>query len=259
MITSTLKAQEIPYGNNPDAGNYFDAGGVKLYYEIYGEGDPILMLHGGIYGYISEFSGLIDSLSVNYKVICLATRGHGKSYIGNEPFTYQQRAEDAYKLLQHLKIDSSIVLGFSDGAFTGLKMAALYPNMVKKLIVIGVGDLPKDRQDEKSSYNSKDLLEEYGEYFKSLLALMPEPERWNESLEYGNHLYNHDYMSRETHSKIKCPVLLMNGEYDSIDRLVECYKNIPNAKLAVIPGCGHVVFWCNFRASWLFIEEFLNI
>ena len=260
FITSMTGAQEIPYGNNPDAGNYFDAGGVKLYYEIYGDGQPILMLHGGVFGYIDELSGLIDKLSVNYKVICLATRGHGKSYIGNETFTYRQRAEDAYKLLQHLKIDSSIVLGFSDGATSALKMASIYPNTVKKVIAMGVGDSPKgDSLNEY--YTSENLLANYNEHFTKLLSIMPEPERWNISLEYANHLYNEDYVSIETFSKIKCPVLLMNGENDvffTIDDLVKCYKSIPNARLAIIPECHHVVFWCDFQAVWLNIEKFLK-
>ena len=65
FITSTIEAQDIPYGNNPEAGDYFDAGGVKLYYEIYGEGNPILILHGGVFGYIDEFGELIIKLSGN--------------------------------------------------------------------------------------------------------------------------------------------------------------------------------------------------
>lgn len=261
FIISITKAQEIPYGNNPEAGNYFDAGGVKLYYEIYGQGNPILMLHGGVFGYIDEFSGLIDKLSENNRVICLATRGHGKSYIGNEKFTYEQRAKDAYTLLQHLKIDTTIVLGFSDGALSALKMASIYPNAVKKVIAIGVGDSPKDDLEEKSaSYNSKNLLAKHNKRFTKLLKLMPEPDRWDTSLEFANYLYNEDYVSTETHTKIKCPVLLINGENDvyfSVDDVVKCYKAIPSAQLAIIPGCHHVVFWCNFQAVWECIKKFL--
>jgi alpha-beta hydrolase superfamily lysophospholipase len=71
--------QQVPYGNNPQAGHYFDVGGCKLYYEIYGKGRPLVLLHGGVYGYIDEFEYLIPKLAENFEVICIATRGHGKS------------------------------------------------------------------------------------------------------------------------------------------------------------------------------------
>ena len=76
-------AQNIPYGNNPAAGHYFNVGDVKIYYEIYGSGKPIVLLHGGVYGYIDEFTPFIQKLSEKYQVICIATRGHGKSEIGD--------------------------------------------------------------------------------------------------------------------------------------------------------------------------------
>ena len=88
---SSTQSQAIPYGNNPQAGHYFNVGDAKLYYEVYGKGKPIVMLHGGVYGYISEFEPFINRLSESYQVICIATRGHGKSEIGKEPFTYKQR------------------------------------------------------------------------------------------------------------------------------------------------------------------------
>src|ERR1700749_291567 len=96
LLNSSLFAKKIPYGNNPQAGHYFNVGGANLYYEIYGKGKPLLMLHGGVYGYIDEFEFLIPKLAEKYMVICVATRGHGKSEIGHEPYTYQQRAEDGY-------------------------------------------------------------------------------------------------------------------------------------------------------------------
>ena len=72
---SSAQSQAIPYGNNPQAGHYFDVGDARLYYEVYGKGKPIVMLHGGVYGYISEFEPFINRLSESYQVICIATRG----------------------------------------------------------------------------------------------------------------------------------------------------------------------------------------
>lgn len=252
--------QEIPYGNNPAAGHYINIEGTKIYYEIYGKGKPLAMLHGGVYGYIDEFAAFIPKLAENFQVICIATRGHGKSEMGKDPFTYKQRADDAYKVIRSITKDSVTVIGFSDGGMSGLKLAAAYPELVKKLIVMGVGDRPKDRQHEKLNYTPGKLMKSDSAFFASRLKLMPEPDRWKECLAKLNDLYNNDYMSRETFEKIQCPVLLMNGDqdgYSTIDEFIQCAKYIHNAQVALIPGCYHVIFLCNFPAVWASIQPFL--
>lgn len=129
---------QIPYGNNPAAGHYFKLkDGTRLYYEVYGEGKPFLLLHGGVFGYIDEFEPFIAKLKDKYQVICIATRGHGKSDIGNAPYTFDQRANDVFQVIQSITRDSVIVLGFSDGGYSGFKLAANYPQVVKKLVSIG--------------------------------------------------------------------------------------------------------------------------
>ena len=195
----------------------------KLYYEIYGEGEPVLMLHGGVYGYINEFEFFIDALSKNYRVICLGTRGHVKSDIGHEPFTYDQRAEDAKKLLIHLGINKATIIGFSDGGFSAYKLAANYPEYVEKMVVIGAGDSPEG-SGVNYGYNEEKLMAEAGGYFKDRLEAMPEPDRWNESLQWLNKLYEQSVVSSGTFEKITCPVLLIagdNDEYSDPESLLE--------------------------------------
>ncbi len=263
VISTTVLSQKIDYGNNPSAGHYFDVGNCKLYYEVYGQGKPIVLLHGGVYGYIDEFELFIEKLIQNYQVICIATRGHGKSEIGHAQFSYTQRAEDAYKVIRSTTKDSVIVLGFSDGGCTSLKLSALHPELVKKLIVIGAGDLPKIPSGKKryEQYTSENLMKYDSTFFKSRLALMPEPNRWSENLSMLNKMYNNDFVSVETFRKIKCPTLIMAGdkdEYTLTENFVKCKKAITNSQLAIIAGCGHVVFYCNFPAVWDNIEPFLK-
>ena len=78
-LTAAVYGQSLPYGNNPQAGHYLDVGDAKIYYEVYGSGKPVVLLHGGVYGYIDEFEPFIKRLSETRQVICIATRGHGKS------------------------------------------------------------------------------------------------------------------------------------------------------------------------------------
>jgi len=261
---SGLKAQEetkINYGYNDSVGKYFEvAKNTKLYYEVYGEGEPILMLHGGVYGYIDEFEFFINELSKNYQVICLATRGHLKSDIGHEPFTYDQRAKDAKMLLEHLGIEKASIIGFSDGGYSGYKMASIYPNTVEKMVIIGAGDSPKG-SGVNYGYSQEKLMKEAGDYFKGRLAAMPEPERWNESLTWLNALYENEVVSKEVFSKIQCPVLIIAGdgdEYLKTEALVHTNEMIQESQLEIIPGCGHVVFYCNWEAVWAKVRPFFK-
>ncbi|MCE7042768.1 alpha/beta fold hydrolase [Dyadobacter sp. CY312] len=119
----------IPYGNNPKAGQYLKSGNARIYYEVYGKGKPIVILHGGIFGSTLEMGRFIDSLSKNYKVIAVSTRGHGKSEIGKADPSYEQKAKDIHAIIQAEKSDSATVLGFSDGLTQAI---ILLPHFLQK-------------------------------------------------------------------------------------------------------------------------------
>lgn len=115
MQSAPSAENAIPYGNNPKSGHYVNASDAKIYYEVYGKVRPLVVLHGGIFGSTYEMAEFIDSLSKNYLVIAASTRGHGKSEIGSEPITYEQRANDILAVINVVTKDSVIVLGFNDG------------------------------------------------------------------------------------------------------------------------------------------------
>ena len=136
----------------------------------------------------------------------------------------------------------------------------MYPGVVTKVIAMGVGFTPKS-QKAKSNYSAEGLLEESGEYFKSRLKLMPDPDQWDKSLRMLNAPYNEDAIDAETLNSIQCRVLLMNGErdnYHSVEALMRAYEIIPNASLSVIPNCGHVILYCNFPAVWESLKGFVE-
>src|SRR5687768_14848472 len=89
MQTGPAPENAIPYGANPNAGKYANVGDAKIYYEVYGKGQPLVVLHGGIMGSTKEMYQFIDSLSQYYQVIAVSTRGHGKSEIGSDSPTYE--------------------------------------------------------------------------------------------------------------------------------------------------------------------------
>lgn len=246
---------QIPYGNNPDAGHYVQAGDAKLYYEIYGSGEPIVLLHGGIMGSIDEMADFIENLKPDYQVIAMATRGHTKSEIGSEKITYELKANDVMAVVNAVTKGSVSLLGFSDGAYTGYKVASMYPERVKKLIAIGAGEqIPGLR---KVVFNRKPE----GDFWEQKLALMPEPERIEEFWKDMEDFYNTMEASKELFMSIQCPVLVMAGELDRnapLPTVINAYNMIPDSQLSIVPNTGHVVFMQNFDAVWTSMVPFLK-
>ena len=110
-----LVINKIPYGANAEAGHYVKSNDAKIYYEVYGKGQPIVLMHGGLFGSTIEMAEFIDSLKKNFQVIAISLRGHGKSELGSEPLTLTQRANDAMAVINAVTKENVIVLGFSDG------------------------------------------------------------------------------------------------------------------------------------------------
>jgi len=256
---SAAKRETIPWGNNPKAGHYVQSGDAKIYYEIYGKGAPIVILHGGIVGSIEEMHQFIDSLSNGYQVIAVSTRGHGKSEIGKGPITYEMKANDIMAVVNDVTKDSVIILGFSDGAYTGYKIASMYPARVKKLIAIGAGEqMPGLR---KVSFDATDAMRNDNLFWKQKRALMPEPQRLPEFWKMMQTFYNSMEAGKALFNSIKCPVLVMSGENDMnalLASVIATYQMIPNSQLSIIPNAPHPVFMVNFPAVWYSIVPFLK-
>ena len=273
LVTSNVQAQQnlrrafqppnvvnkMPYGNNPKAGHYVQVKDAKIYYEVYGKGQPIVLLHGGLFGSTVEFSDYIDRLKKNFQVIAISTRGHGKSEIGTEPLTLEQRANDAMAVINAVTKDSVIVLGFSDGGYSAYKLGAMYPDRVKKMIVIGAGEIRPGLREFK--FTAKQAIEMDKPFWEQQLKLMPEPNRLEDVFNQVANCYNNVTVSKEVLSTIKCPVLVMAGDRDGgnpVERVVSAGRFIPNHQISIIPNTGHGCFLENFEAAWASIVPFLK-
>ena len=135
-------APQEKYGSDDAAGHYVQTADAKLYYERYGEGGrPLMLLHGGEYGYTDEFGDLIREMSKSRTIIAIATRGYGRSERGTVPLSHHQFAADAAFVIHDIfrngeKVD---VLGFSEGAVTAYILASSHPELVHRLVAIGGG------------------------------------------------------------------------------------------------------------------------
>ena len=220
------------FGNNDSTGKYAVANGIKIYYEEYGQGEPLLLLHGNSES-IASFRLQIPEFSKYYKVIAVDTRGQGKSLEDEKLYTYDLFADDMNALLNYLKIDSANILGWSDGGNTGLIMAMKYPKKVKRLITMGANvfidnsvvdkwvfkELNKQLKEMKfdTSYSDRNRV-------RLINLLLTEP--------------NHKF---EDLKIINCPVLVLAGQKDIIkeNHTKSIAQNIKNSKLIIAPNETH--------------------
>jgi pimeloyl-ACP methyl ester carboxylesterase len=215
-------------GNNSRAGKYFTHSNASVYYEIYGSGPPLLLLHGNG-GSIKAKAHLIADFAKKYKVIAMDSRCHGKSSCPTGPLTYEQIAGDANALLTKLKLDSVYVWGHSDGAIVGLLIAINYPGKIKKLLASGGNLRPDTTAVDPEAYSMVEALKKTATdsvQIKLLKLLIEQPNIPVKDL-----------------LKIKCDVLVMAGDRDIIrnEHTLEIFNTIPHAFLCILPGTTHFV------------------
>ncbi|SEG37738.1 Pimeloyl-ACP methyl ester carboxylesterase [Halpernia humi] len=231
-----FKAQtpsKVQYGDNAKAGNYFDNRGFKMYYETYGSGEPLLIIHGNG-GSIKDFKNQIPYFSKNYKVILADSRAQGKSIDPSDSLSYEMMADDLNGLLEHLKIKSCDVIGWSDGGINGLLLAIRHPEKVKKLAVTGANLVPDDSAVDPYIYKWAKSLND------SINKLPITPELKTERKLF-HLLAKEPHISVKDLQKIECPVLVIGGDHDVIrtEHTMLIANSIPKSYLWILPNSGH--------------------
>ena len=226
-------AKKSIYGKNDAKGHLLNLSDAKIYYEIYGEGEPLFLLHGNS-GSIEAFYQQIPELAKHYKVIAVDTRAQGKSTdLSNKDFNYQIFADDMLKLADELKLEKINIVGWSDGGNTGLEFALKYPNRLNKLVTIGANIFPEGVIDPLfSGMNNelKNLTEENNPDKISQLRLL-------------KIMLKHPNIAPSSLNKIKNPVLVIAGEHDVIKptHTEMISKSIPNSKLLMVEKGTHFI------------------
>lgn len=221
------------YGQNPLAGNFANINGISLYYEIYGQGDPLLLIHGNG-GSISSFSKQIPYFAQKYKVIAVDSRAQGQSVDLQDTLSFEMMADDFSTLLDYLHIDSCNVLGWSDGGINGLLLAIRHPDKVKKLAVTGANLWP-----DSTAISGADYV--WGKNYYDTLCKMPQtPENLHARKLVGLDLFQPN-ITPEQLKLIKCPTLVIGGDHDIIlpRHTMLIAESIPGAFLWIVPNSSH--------------------
>lgn len=224
-------AQVYNFGKNPEAGKILHLSDADIYYEVYGKGEPLFLLHGNG-GSIDAFSKEIPELSKHFQVVAMDTRAQGKSTDDStEPLTYRKFADDVKALADKLGFKKINILGWSDGGNTGIEFAIKYPMMANKIITSGANVFPNGVGENEVVNMKKDVskmrAENKAERDIRLLQLMIDEPK----------------ITKDQLNKIKANVFVIAGENDLILRSHTEYiaKEIPNSKLKIFKGASHGV------------------
>jgi pimeloyl-ACP methyl ester carboxylesterase len=213
---------------------------IQMYYEIHGDGTPLILLHGGL-GNTNSWENQIPILSRQYKVIAVDSRGHGRSTFSEQQIGYALMASDVIALMDKLGIKKAHILGWSDGGIIGLDLAIKHPERLNKVIAYGANYNPSGmRTDIGENKRIKDYLEKAA---KDYQALSPNPTRWEAFQKNIGHMWESEpNFTAEQLRSITVPTLILDGDYDE-DIYTEHTKDlanlIPRAELILIAGTGH--------------------
>lgn len=248
-----------PYGNNAVAAHTVRAGDATIHYEVYGEGRPIFVFHGGGVGSPYELGAIIDELRKRYKVVVVSSRGHGRSEIGHSPMTLRQKADDMLAVMEKITDRPAPLLGFSDGAYTALEVAAVKPRAVERVVAIGAGTLEPGFFPDKLPLAELEKLDRA--YVEQMRRLAPEPQRLGDFLNDYMAFWHNTQVGRELFGAIRCPVLFVVGENDTHApprTVLQARDMTANARLCVVPHAGHAAFLDNYPVAWAAISQFIN-
>lgn len=235
---TVLHAQVSPfdttiYGRNEAAGHWLKTRGLNMYYEMYGQGEPLLIIHGNG-GSINNFLYQIPEFSKNYKVILADSRAQGKSVDNSDSLSYEMMTDDLNALLDSLHLDSCYVIGWSDGGINGLLLAIRHPEKVKKLAITGANLWPDSTAIDPFVYN-------WAIDYNKKLNAEPLTDSTKNQRKLGHLLSYEPHITLAELHTIKCPVLVIGGDHDVIlpKHTMLIAENISKSYLWIIPNSGH--------------------
>ena len=250
---------------------YSEVNGLKMYYEIYGQGKPIVLIHGGGSTIQTTFEKIIPLLATNRQVIAMDLQAHGRTNDRNTDSTFEQDADDVVTLLKNLNIDKTDFLGFSNGGTTTLQIAIRHPEIIDKMILASALAKRNGVRDWFWGFMSQAKLENMPEQLKEeYLKVAADPTGLQVMHDRdAKRMVNFKDISDEQIKAITSTTLIINGDKDVVlsEHALELHRQIANSDLAIIPG-GHgeyigeiTTVTSNFKETDLvvpMIEKFLN-
>ena len=219
---------------------YAPVNGLKMYYEIHGEGMPVVLIHGGGSTIQTTFGSIIPLLAPHYRIISVELQAHGHTNDRNGPESFEQDADDVAGLLQHLKINKAHFFGFSNGGNTTMRIATRHPEIVNKLVV--VSSFYKREGMMKGFFEGleKASIEDMPQLLKTYYLQINNDQKGLQAMfdkDKERMVHFKDWNDDDLQS-IKAPTFLISGDRDvvTVEHTVKMSHLIPNAQLMILPG-----------------------
>jgi pimeloyl-ACP methyl ester carboxylesterase len=259
----------------PVRSGYIEANGVNYYFAIYGQGQPLLLLHGGL-GSIDMFGPVLPHLAESRQVIAVDLHGHGRTALGDRAINLIDIGDDLAVLLEELGYEQVDVLGYSFGGGAAFRLAVQHPGLVRRLAMVSAGYaqhgfhpemLPQQAQ---VSGAMADMMKETPMY-QSYAAVAPHPEDFPKLLDRMGELMRQPYDYSEDVRKLRMPVMIVFGDSDMYrpEHIIEFYKllggglrdagwmreNMSQNRLAILPDLTHYDIFLApaLAASWCWL------
>lgn len=235
-VPSTGKSKPktvVKYRSNPAAGGTFTHDGVKLYYEAYGVGEPLLLVHGNGLS-IGSFKAQIDYFRKHYRVIAMDSRDQGRSGDSPDKITYEKMTDDLAALVDHLNLGPVYVLGWSDGGIEALLLGIRHPTKVKKIAAMAANLNPSEEA----------LYPEVVALLKNMVEAAGKETPVNtRELKLKQMALVEPHIDVNALETITAPTLILVGDHDIIreEHTVEIFLHIPNSQLCIFPNSTHMV------------------
>ena len=273
LVVALAVAPALPAPAAEAQSGYASVNGLEMYYEIHGEGPPLVVLHGALMA-LENFGELLPALAKDRQVIAIEQQAHGRTADIDRPFSYEQMADDTAGLLRQLEIEQADFFGYSMGATTTLQVAIRHPELVRKQVLAAPAYQPEGLYPEVLENISSLKPEDFAgsPWLEAYARVAPNPDDWPTLLAKVRQLVGEfeDWRAEEVRA-IEAPALVVVGDADVVrpEHAVELFRllgggvpgdvaGLPRARLAVLPGTTHVGL--ADRVDWLtpMVGEFLD-
>ena len=267
LFGSTAAAQEPKTG-------YAPVNGLKMYYEIHGKGDPVVLLHGAFMTITNNWTEMIAELSKTRLVIAVEMQGHGRTADINRDFSYENLADDIAALLDYLKIKQADVLGYSMGGGVAMQLAIRHPERVRKVVSISAvfrsDGVVKEAMEaltrlEAGMFKGSPIETEYKK-------LSPTPDQFETFVKHVVQFASKPYdFGAEKLKATKAPMLFIHGDADGVrlDYIAEVFRlkggeihgdlrPRSESRLAILPDATHVTLMNKLDVIIPMVNDFLN-
>jgi pimeloyl-ACP methyl ester carboxylesterase len=255
-------------------GSYASVNRVEMYYEIHGEGRPMVLLHGALGTIESCFAALLPALAATRRVIAVELQGHGHTADIERPLSFEHMAEDVYALLGALGLGPLDLVGYSMGGGVALQLAIRHPEAVGRIVFAGGTSYRRDGLYPEMLGDTSSAADELdgSVWHRSYIKAAPDPNAWSALVRKVSDLdRTFEGWSPDAIRALRPPILLVIGDSDIVrpEHTMEMFRllgggvigdivGLPASQLAVLPGTSHVGVLD--RVEWLrsMTAEFLD-